>query len=506
MIVNLVWWHSTTILADVWNVTNISSILQNIVPEKQHVCLWMLCFIAWCTALLQRSTTFWASASSARAMSEGTEESTSAPSWRAEPWQQTAASSPETCCCRCVRTADGEQAKAHGGSLEVCARWQFSMFFRWTTSTLRTWATTTPSECSGTSCTNQGEAPRVVWTCAHTAVTLWCSAQQQSRNRPPEADSASFQSNSAAVLFTVRPQTTQSPEQSAFMFLPGAKRVWGFAATGSVFCCLCSGWHLSLSLIQHLGSLLMGPNVVDARHLVAAPVPATTHFVGSCRHDALPLCRARLERWWTPGWGREPWLALLNNLMERYNPLRTKVLCQFKRLLCKHGWLYNNISAPLNFILSSWLCLFPAPLLWLSPSAGTRTLAAALLCLGVSTSLLLSSIPMQLQAKSYDEKTNSHCTCCPKSCRRTHPTHWPRCLGVPHSGHDRGVPAVWHEPLHEHRHLHQLLHQQLHPWDWAWVASLQSKSRPEWLFIFVNMNNFTRLCNTRKHRVKHSKD
>lgn len=115
------------------------------------------------------------------------------------------------------------------------------------------------------------------------------------------------------------------------------------------------------------------------------------------------------------------------------------------------------------------LCLLPGPLLWLSPSAGTPTLEAASLCPEVS---VRPSSSILLKLKSTSENTKSclfDCRPCIYFNRRTNPTHWPSCVGVPHGGHDRSVPSVWHEPFHEHRHLHQLLYQQLHPRDWTWV-------------------------------------
>lgn len=55
--------------------------------------------------------------------------------------------------------------------------------------------------------------------------------------------------------------------------------------------------------------------------------------------------------------------------------------------------------------------------------------------------------------------------------RWANPAYWPSCVGVPHSGHDWGIPAIRHEPFHEHCHLHQFLHQQFYPRDRAWVTS-----------------------------------
>lgn len=74
--------------------------------------------------LSQRSTTSWASASWAKAMSEETEASTSAPSWREELWLQTDALSLGICCCRC----GGVSRAVIALMLQVSFRFRFTFF------------------------------------------------------------------------------------------------------------------------------------------------------------------------------------------------------------------------------------------------------------------------------------------------------------------------------------------------------------------------------------------
>ena len=86
----------------------------------------------------------------------------------------------------------------------------------------------------------------------------------------------------------------------------------------------------------------------------------------------------------------------------------------------------------------------------------------------------------------------TNCNCAPSIWfnRWANPAHWPSRVGVPHSGHDRGIPCVRHEPVHEHRHFHQLLHQQLYPWDWTWVtappaAAWLIQNQLRWILVTV---------------------
>lgn len=90
-------------------------------------------------------------------------------------------------------------------------------------------------------------------------------------------------------------------------------------------------------------------------------------------------------------------------------------------------------------------------------------------CFALPRSECSASENTELSVGGVDNLTGSDLTPCIRFHRWTNPTHRPSCLGVPHGGHDRGVPSVWHEPFHEHRHLHQLLYQQLHPRDWTWA-------------------------------------
>lgn len=88
------------------------------------------------------------------------------------------------------------------------------------------------------------------------------------------------------------------------------------------------------------------------------------------------------------------------------------------------------------------------------------------------------------------EITSCNCAPCIWFNRWANPAYWPSSVGVPHGGHDRSVPCVWHEPVHEHRHFHQLLHQQLYPWDWTWVtappaAACLIQNKLHWILVTV---------------------